>query len=221
MTAPHPLPQKAYTVQPVPPNYLTLSNPSTDDATEEKEKVLWIGCSDSLVSETDSLTNINRSDIFVHRNLGNRVSVGDVSSGSALEWCVEGLKVQHIIVCGHYDCHLLSESKSDSNNWYHSHPSSLPSSFPFFSQYPSTKSNSPPQSDFIQLHQLSDAQEPASQDQKARNRHFEELYVLAEIEWLKKQDQVQRAVKEWGCQVHAFVYDRERGECVRLVEKEG
>jgi carbonic anhydrase len=87
-----PLPQKAYTVQPVPPNYLTLTNPSTTDATQEK--VLWIGCSDSLVSETDSLTNVRRSEIFVHRNLGNRVSVGDVSSGSALEWCIEGLKVR-------------------------------------------------------------------------------------------------------------------------------
>ncbi|KAM3072573.1 hypothetical protein ACMFMG_009366 [Clarireedia jacksonii] len=190
MTAP--LPQKSYTAEPVPPHYLSLAEPSTANATQEK--VLWIGCSDSLVSETDTLTNVNRSEIFVHRNLGNRVSVGDVSSGSALEWCIEGLKVQHIIVCGHYDCHLLSESKSDSNNWYH---------------------------DFIQLHQLSDAQEPPTQDQKARNRHFEELYVLAEVEWLKKQDQVQRAMKEWGCQVHAFVYDRELGSCVRLVEKEG
>jgi carbonic anhydrase len=93
MTAPHPLTQKAYTVQPVPPNYLSLSKP--DDAAEEKEKVLWIGCSDSLVSETDSLTNVNRSEIFVHRNLGNRVSVGDVSSGSALEWCIEGKKVRN------------------------------------------------------------------------------------------------------------------------------
>lgn len=101
-----PLPSLRYSVQSVPANLLQFNNPSTSsppspppsrDSTtntqEPKENVLWIGCSDSLVSETDALTNVKRSEIFVHRNLGNRVSVGDTSSGSAIEWAVDVLKV--------------------------------------------------------------------------------------------------------------------------------
>lgn len=100
-----PLPSLPYTVESVPENFLQFSNasssppsppPSRDSSSnnqESKESVLWIGCSDSLVSETDALTNVKRSEIFVHRNLGNRVSVGDTSSGSAIEWAVDVLKV--------------------------------------------------------------------------------------------------------------------------------
>lgn len=46
-----------------------------------------------------------------------------------------------------------------------------------------------------------------------------ELYVLSEVEWLKQQANVERAMKEWGCQIHAFVYDREQNSCVRLVSE--
>lgn len=97
-----PLPSLHYTVQPVPANFLQftnqtssspLSSPPPTNSQETKENVLWIGCSDSLVSETDALTNVKRSEIFVHRNLGNRVSVGDTSSGSAIEWAIDVLKV--------------------------------------------------------------------------------------------------------------------------------
>lgn len=105
-----PLPSLPYTVESVPENFLQFSNasssppsppPSRDSSSnnqESKESVLWIGCSDSLVSETDALTNVKRSEIFVHRNLGNRVSVGDTSSGSAIEWAVDVLKVRRRLI---------------------------------------------------------------------------------------------------------------------------
>lgn len=89
-----PLPSLRYTVQSVPANLLQFTNPtSTNESQEPKENVLWIGCSDSSVTETYVLNNVSRSEIFVHRNLGNRVSVGDTSSGSAIEWAVDVLKV--------------------------------------------------------------------------------------------------------------------------------
>lgn len=50
---------------------------------------------------------MDRDEIFVHRNLGGRVSNGDLSSGSALEWAVDLLKVDNIVVCGHYDCEVI------------------------------------------------------------------------------------------------------------------
>ncbi len=75
-----------YHTVPVPPEFISSHDP-------DHTKVLWIGCSDSLVSETDVLA-IPREDIFVHRNLGNVVSNGDLSSGSAIEWALEMLKVR-------------------------------------------------------------------------------------------------------------------------------
>lgn len=56
---------------------------------------------------------------------------------------------------------------------------------------------------------------PNAQD---RDRILEELYVLAEAEWLRSQPNVQKAVSERGLQIHAFVYDKIQNQCVRLVE---
>lgn len=57
-----------------------------------REQILWVGCSDSSVEETDVL-DVPREEIFVHRNLGNIISNGDLSSESAVEWCLDLLKV--------------------------------------------------------------------------------------------------------------------------------
>jgi carbonic anhydrase len=94
-------PSKAYAILPVPRTLI----PSLH-ASATREHILWIGCSDSLVLETDCL-DVDRDEIFVHRNLGGRVSNGDLSSKSALEWGVDLLKVDHIVVCGHYECEVI------------------------------------------------------------------------------------------------------------------
>jgi carbonic anhydrase len=52
-----------------------------------------------------------------------------------------------------------------------------------------------------------------------RVRRFEETYVLEEVEWLKGQANVEKAVRERGMRIHALVYDKEANECVRLVEE--
>jgi carbonic anhydrase len=51
-----------------------------------------------------------------------------------------------------------------------------------------------------------------------RDRKLEEVHVLTQTDWLKKQPNVVKAIKERGLQIHAFVYDKEKNECVRLVE---
>jgi hypothetical protein len=53
-----------------------------------------------------------------------------------------------------------------------------------------------------------------------RDRILEEVYVLAETEWIRKQPNVKKAMAERGLQVHAFVYDKMQNRCVRLVESE-
>lgn len=72
-------------------------------AKRQAPKVLWIGCSDSRVSE-DVITGSRPGTLFVHRNVANIVAFNDVNVASIIEYGVVHLKIQDIIICGHTRC---------------------------------------------------------------------------------------------------------------------
>lgn len=72
-------------------------------AAGQSPQILWLGCSDSRCPET-SLLGLKPGDVFVHRNIANIMHPGDLSSGAVIEYAVQHLRVQHVVVCGHTSC---------------------------------------------------------------------------------------------------------------------
>jgi carbonic anhydrase len=69
----------------------------------QKPRVLVIGCSDSRVA-VEQILDCGPGELFVHRNIANVVAYNDVNLSAVLQYAIEHLKVEDVVVCGHYEC---------------------------------------------------------------------------------------------------------------------
>lgn len=144
---------------------------------------LWVGCSDSRVPANE-ITGTSSGEIFVHRNIANLVVHTDTNLLSVVEYAVNFLGVQHIIVCGHYGCGGVKAAMSNDlhgfvDNWlvniknvYHKHQSEL----------------------------------NAIADEDARENRLVELNVIEQVRNLAKTTIIQQAWKKRKLHVHGWVY---------------
>jgi carbonic anhydrase len=70
---------------------------------QQAPRYLWIGCADSRVPANE-ITGTDPGEVFVHRNVANLVVHSDLNCLSVLQYAIEVLRVEHVVVCGHLDC---------------------------------------------------------------------------------------------------------------------
>jgi len=88
---------------------------------QQEPRYMWIGCSDSRVP-ANQITGLDPGEVFVHRNVANVVVPTDLNCLSTIQYAVDQLHVEHVMVVGHYGCGGVLAALNDvriglADNW--------------------------------------------------------------------------------------------------------
>lgn len=159
----------------------------------QSPEILYIGCSDSRVT-AEELMGVAPGEAFIHRNIANMVPNTDLSAMSVIEYAVLHLKVNHIVVCGHYYCGgvkaaMQSQDLGILNPWLRN----------IRDVYRTHKE---------ELNEI--------KDDEQRYKRLVELNVQEQCINVSKAAVVQRAFRDRGISVHGWVFDVHSGRLIDL-----
>ena len=155
--------------------------------------ILYIGCSDSRVTAED-LMGVSPGEVFVHRNIANMVISIDLNVMSVLNYAVNYLHVNHVVVCGHYFCGgvkaaMQAEDMGVLNPWLRN---------------------------IRDVYRIHKKELNAIENETAKYNRLVELNVQEQCINLIKTAEVQKAITERGLQVHGWVFDIQSGKLIDL-----
>lgn len=158
-------------------------------ANTQKPDFLWIGCADSRVPANE-ITGTQPGEVFVHRNIANMVVHTDMNMLSVLDYAVNVLEVNHVIVCGHYGCGGVRAAMGNKqvgliDNWIRH---------------------------IKDVYRINQSELESIADLKEREDRFIELNVMEQVYGLGKTSIIQNAwQKRGGPHIHGWVYDIRNG----------
>ena len=159
----------------------------------QSPELLYIGCSDSRVTAED-LMGLGPGEVFVHRNIANMVSGNDLSAMSVVEYAVVHLKVNHVVVCGHYACGGVKAAMQSAdlgilNSWLRN---------------------------IRDVYRIHKDELNAIKDEEKKYDRLVELNVKEQCVNLLKTAAVQKAYRDRDLKVHGWVFDVHTGKLIDL-----
>lgn len=159
----------------------------------QNPELLYIGCSDSRVTAED-LMGLGPGEVFVHRNIANMVISIDLNVMSVVDYAVGYLKVNHIVVCGHFACGGVKAAMQSAdlgilNPWLRN---------------------------IRDVYRIHRKELNAIEDEEKKYDRLVELNVQEQCINLIKTAAVQKAYRDRGLRVHGWVFDVHSGRLVDL-----
>ena len=159
----------------------------------QRPNVLYIGCSDSRVT-AEELMGTKPGEVFVHRNIANMVPNTDLSAMSVINYAVSHLKVNHIVVCGHYYCSGVKAAMQSAdmgilNPWLRN---------------------------IRDVYRLHKAELDLFTEEDAKYKRLVELNVQEQCVNIIKTSDVQKAYQDRDFTVHGWVFDIHTGKLIDL-----